>query len=169
MTTAKRNQAWPFSWRHDQIGIGISSGWRGNRLCVQPELRQKPKIEIPAFIFSQKTNIAAHTATPKTTGDRRNNQITVTGNPKKKIRNCSGYSALHAPTKMLTLLTSIHACTESEISRSEIAWPLLVTALGTRQNNRNIAKTRPGVPKSISFRYLVGSISKSRGNSELGC
>jgi len=77
---------------------------------------QKVKIEIPPLIFSQKMNNTATTATPNKAGDRRNNQITATGNPAKKAQNPKGYSALHAPTNGATVPTSIDPRTESEMS-----------------------------------------------------
>src|SRR5262249_6589386 len=118
-------------------------------------------LEIPAYIFTHKMNSAATTATPNKPGDRRNNHITVRGNPAKKAQNFNGYSALHALTKTLTVPTSIDARIESEISCREIDCPLLVTALGTNKNNRTIAKTRPSVPKSNPPRFFARSISLS--------
>src|SRR6516165_5561724 len=122
--------------------------------------------------LSQKTYNAATSATPNKPGDRRNSQITVTGNPAKKAQNFKGYSALHALTKTLTVPTSIDACMESEISCRETDCPLLVTALGTNKNNRTNAKTRPSAPKSKSTsRCFAGSISISisLASSDLGC
>src|SRR5215510_5934023 len=99
---------------------------------------------------------------PNQTGDRRNNQITVAGNPAKKAQNLKGYSALHARTKVSTVRTTIDACIESELSFGEIDCALLITALGTNnKTNRTIAKARPSVPKSNSSRCLAGSISIS--------
>src|SRR5262249_15120232 len=130
------------------------------------------KVEIPTSIFSQKTNNAATKATPNQTGDRRNNQIVVTGNPAKKAQNFNGYSSLHVRTKVLTVPTSIDARIESRISFGEVDCALPVVGPGTNnKTNRTIPEASPSVPKSNSSRCFAWaiSISKSLASSEWGC
>ena len=95
-TPAERLEAWSLPWKD------LASA-------------QKGKPGRPLTIFSQKTNNAAPTATPNKTGDRRDNQITVTVNPVKKAQNFNGYTTFHALTKVLTVPASTDACIESEI------------------------------------------------------
>jgi hypothetical protein len=75
-------------------------------------------------IFSHKANKEAITATPNKAGDRRNIEIVVTNKPAKKLQNSNGSSALHAPTKVAGVPTSLDARMEWETSCSEIDCPL---------------------------------------------